>query len=85
MNGRDRSSDLNLCDVCYWRKRAEARRYEVRIGTFSGYEPMRVMPDGAKVSLGRCRTEEACNLKVFEDAGIVVRDIEWDFDKGEAV
>lgn len=23
-NGRDDTSDLNLCDVCYWRKRAES-------------------------------------------------------------
>jgi len=23
-HGRDPKKDLNLCDVCYWRKRAEA-------------------------------------------------------------
>lgn len=26
--GRDPSDDLDLCDVCYWRKRAEARQWQ---------------------------------------------------------
>ena len=34
LHGRDGKSDLDLCDVCYWRKRADAR--EITLGLITG-------------------------------------------------
>ena len=32
MNGREKGVDLNLCDVCYWRDRAEKLKPLAKIG-----------------------------------------------------
>lgn len=37
-HGRDPAKDLHLCDVCYWRERAEALEEEVE-DLIDTYEP----------------------------------------------
>jgi len=31
LHGREKGKDLHLCDVCYWRKRAESSKHSIPI------------------------------------------------------
>ena len=43
LHGRERGVDLDLCDVCYWRKRAEAA--EIALRMIAGRLPPRFVDD----------------------------------------
>ena len=77
LHGRQRGIDLDLCDVCYWRFRAEERLSEVK----KLKDVIAIMCRRCRVGIKKCGKCAAVEYLSGADLGAILPEIE----KGERV